>query len=77
MKASKFTGRSEGVIIWQGEDGMTVDEICRNARISQETYFYCKKMCAGQLPSEMKRLRELEAPGKKGKSCSIHNICAS
>ena len=35
-------------------------EICRKAGISQATYFNWKKKYAGLMPSEMKRLRELE-----------------
>ena len=35
-------------------------EICRKAGISQATYFNWKKNYAGLMPSEMKRLRELE-----------------
>jgi putative transposase len=37
-----------------------VAEICRKAGISQATYFNWKKKWAGMLPSEMKRVRELE-----------------
>ncbi len=44
----------------QGEDGVPVAEVCRKAGISQATYFNWKKKYAGLLPSEMKRLRELE-----------------
>ena len=60
MKASKFTDAQKAFIIRQGEDGMSVDEICRKAGISQATYFNWKKKYAGLMPSEMKRLRELE-----------------
>ena len=35
-------------------------EICRKAGISQATYFNWKKKWAGMMPSEMKRVRELE-----------------
>ncbi len=35
-------------------------EICRKAGISQATYFNRKKKYAGLMPSEMRRLRELE-----------------
>ena len=35
-------------------------DICRKAGISQATYFNWKKKYAGMMPSEMKRLRELE-----------------
>ena len=60
MKASKFTDAQKAFIIQQGEDGTPVEEICRKAGISQATYFNWKKKYAGLMPSEMKRLRELE-----------------
>jgi putative transposase len=60
MKASQFTDAQKAFIIKQGEDGMPVAEICRKAGISQATYFNWKKKWAGMLPSEMKRVRELE-----------------
>jgi putative transposase len=37
-----------------------VAEICRKARISQATSFNWKKKYDGLLPSEMKRLKQLE-----------------
>jgi transposase-like protein len=37
-----------------------VAELCRQAGISQATFFNWKKKYSGMLPSEMKRLRELE-----------------
>ena len=46
--------------IRQGEEGTPVADICRKAGISQATYFNWKKKYAGLMPSEMKRLRELE-----------------
>jgi putative transposase len=60
MKASQFTDAQKAFIIKQGEDGVPVAEICRKAGISQATYFNWKKKWAGMLPSEMKRVRELE-----------------
>ncbi|TWG91975.1 putative transposase [Mesorhizobium sp. J18] len=60
MKASQFTDAQKAFIIKQGEDGTPVAEICRKAGISQATYFNWKKKYAGMMPSEMKRLRELE-----------------
>ncbi len=60
MKASQFTDAQKAFIIKQGEDGTTVAEICRKAGISQATYFNWKKKYSGMMPSEMKRLRELE-----------------
>lgn len=60
MKASKFTDAQKAFIIRQGDDGTPVADICRKAGISQATYFNWKKKYAGLMPSEMKRLRELE-----------------
>jgi len=60
VKASQFTDAQKAFIIKQGEDGTPVAEICRKAGISQATYFNWKKKYAGVLPSEMRRLRELE-----------------
>ena len=60
MKASQFTDAQKAFIIKQGEDGTPVAEICRKAGISQATYFNWKKKYAGLMPSEMRRLRELE-----------------
>jgi putative transposase len=60
MKASKFTDAQKAFIIRQGDEGAPVVEICRKAGISQATYFNWKKKYAGMMPSEMRRLRELE-----------------
>jgi putative transposase len=61
MKASKFTDAQKAFIINQGEEGTPVAEICRKAGISEATYYNWKKKYAGMMPSEMKRMRELEA----------------
>lgn len=60
MKASNFSGAQKAFIIKQGEDGTPVAEICRKAGISEATYFNWKKKYAGLLPTEMKRLKQLE-----------------
>ena len=60
MRASKFTDAQKAFIIRQGESGTPVEEICRKAGISQATDFNWKKKYSGMMPSEMKRLRELE-----------------
>ena len=60
MKRSKFTEAQIPFILCQAEEGTTVAEVCRKAGISQATYFNWKKKYAGLMPSEMKRLRQLE-----------------
>ena len=60
MKASRFSDAQKAFILKQGAEGAAVADICRKAGISQATYFNWKKKYAGMMPSEMKRLRELE-----------------
>jgi putative transposase len=60
MKASNFSDVQKAFIFKQGEDGTLIAEICRKAGISQETYFNWNKKYAGLLPTEMKRLKQLE-----------------
>lgn len=65
MKASKFSDVQKAFIIKQGDEGTPVAEICRKAGISQATYFNWKKKYAGLLPTEMKRLKQLEDAAEK------------
>jgi putative transposase len=60
MKASAFSDAQKAFVLKQGADGVPVVEICRRAGISQATYFNWKKMYDGLLPTEMKRLKQLE-----------------
>ena len=60
MKASKFTDAQKAFILKQGSDGVTVEEICRKAGISQATYFNWKKKYDSLLPTEMRRLKQIE-----------------
>ncbi|KRQ03845.1 transposase [Bradyrhizobium manausense] len=65
MKASKFSDAQKAFILKQGHDGVTVAEICRKAGISQATYFNWKKKYDGLLPTEMRRLKQLEEENAK------------
>ncbi len=60
MKASQFSDVQRAFILKQGDEGVSVAEICRKAGISQATYFNRKKKYAGMLPPEMKKLKQLE-----------------
>lgn len=60
MKASRFTDAQKAFVVKQGEEGVPISEICRKAGIAEATYYNWKKKYSGMLPSEMKRLRELE-----------------
>lgn len=60
MKASQFSDAQKAFILKQGDEGVTVAEICRKAGISQATYFNWKKKYAGLFPPEMRKLKQLE-----------------
>jgi putative transposase len=50
----------EELLAAQGANGIPVAEICRRAGISQTTYCNWKKKYDDLLPTEMKRLKQLE-----------------
>lgn len=60
MKRSKFTEAQIAFILRQAEEGARVEEVCRKAGISQATFYNWKKKYGGLMPSEMKRLKQLE-----------------
>lgn len=60
MKKSRFSEQQIAFILKQAEGGTTVEEVCRKAGISIQTYYrWCRKY-GGLMPSEMKRLKHLE-----------------
>jgi len=65
MKASRFSEAQKAFILKQGADGEPVADICRKAGISQATYFNWKKRYDGLLPTEMRRLKQLEDENNK------------
>lgn len=60
MKASKFSEAQIAFVLKQAEDGSAIGEVCRKAGISEATFYNWRKKYAGLMPSEMKRLRQLE-----------------
>ena len=65
MKASKFSEAQIAFVLKQAEDGSAVAEVCRKAGISEATFYNWRKKYAGLMPSEMKRLRQLEEENNK------------
>ena len=60
MKKSRFSEKQIAFILKQGDDGTSVEEVCRKAGISQQTYYRWRKKYAGLMPSEVRRLKQLE-----------------
>ena len=65
MKASRFSDAQKAFILKQAADGIPVADLCRKAGISQATYFNWKKKYDGLLPTEMRRLKQLEDENAK------------
>jgi putative transposase len=65
MKASKFTEAQIAFVLKQAVDGMAFGEVCRKAGISDATFYNWRKRYAGLMPSEVKRLRQLEDENAK------------
>ena len=65
MKRSKFSEAQIAFLLKQAEEGTPVGEVCRKAGISDATFYNWRKKYAGLLPSEMRRLRQLEDENAK------------
>ena len=60
MKKSRFSEQQIAYLLKQGDDGLSVEEVCRKAGVSQQTYYRWRKKYSGLMQSEVKRLRQLE-----------------
>ena len=65
MKRSRFSEQQIAFILRQAEEGTTVEEVCRKAGVSEATYYNWRKKCGGLMPSEMKRLKQLEEENQR------------
>ena len=65
MKRSKFSEQQIAFILRQAEEGTRVEEVCRKAGISVQTYYRWRKKYGGLMPSEMKRLKQLEEENQR------------
>ena len=60
MKKSQFTEQQIAFALHQAETGTSVDEVCRKMGISEQTFYQWKKRYGGLMPSEVRRLKQLE-----------------
>ena len=65
MKTSRFSEQQIAFVLRQAEEGTAVSEVCRKAGISEATYYVWRKKFGGLMPSEMKRLKQLEEENGK------------
>ena len=65
MKKSTFSEQQIAFILRQADEGTSVEEVCRKAGISVQTYYRWRKKYGGLMPSEMKRLWQLEEENQR------------
>ena len=65
MKKSRFSEQQIAFIMRQAEEGARVEEVRRKAGISEATYYNWRKKYGGLMPSEMKRLKQLEEENQR------------
>jgi len=68
MRKTRFTDGQIALALRQTEEGISVGEVCRKLGISEQTYYRWRKKYGGLMPSEMKRLRQLEEENRRLKN---------
>ena len=73
MKTSKFSETQIVSILRQGDAGVPVKDLCRQAGISPATYYQWKSKYGGMDASDLKRVKELRPrmPGSSGCTPSL------
>ena len=65
MKKSRFSEQQIAFVLRQAEEGTPVSEVCRKAGISEAFFYNWRKKYGGLMPSEMKRLKQLEEENQR------------
>jgi len=65
MKKSRFSEQQIAFVLRQAEEGTPIAEVCRKAGISEASFYAWRKRYGGLLPSEMKRLKQLEEENQR------------
>ena len=60
MKKSRFSEQQIAFVLRQAEEGTAVAEVCRKAGISEASFYSWRKKYGGLMPSEMRRLKQLD-----------------
>ena len=65
MKKSTYTEAQISYALQQAETGTSVAEVCRKMGICEGTFYRWKKKYAGMLPSDLRKLRQLEEENRR------------
>ena len=65
MRSSKFTEEQISFALKQAETGTPVKEVIRKLGITEQTFYRWKKKYAGMLPSDLRKLKQLEEENRQ------------
>ena len=65
MKKTRFTEEQIALALHRAEDGTPVEEVCRKLGIGTATFYKWKQRYGGLLPSEVRKLKQLEEENKR------------
>ena len=65
MKRLRFSDQQIAFVLRQADEGTAIAEVCRKVGISEATYYNWRKKYGGLMPSEMRRLKQLEEENGK------------
>jgi len=65
MKSSKFTEEQIAFALKQAETGTQVKEVIRKMGITEQTFYRWKKKYGGMMPSDLRKLRQLEEENRQ------------
>ena len=65
MKISKFTEEQIAFALKQADTGTPVKEVIRKMGITEQTFYRWKKKYGGMLPSDLRKLRQLEEENRQ------------
>jgi putative transposase len=60
MKKSRYTEEQIAFALKQAELGTPVADVCRKLGVSEQTFYRWKTKYGGMMPSDMKRMKQLE-----------------
>jgi putative transposase len=65
MKKSRFSEQQIAFVLRQAEEGTAIAEVCRKAGISEASFYAWRKKYGGLMPSEMRRLKQLDEENQR------------
>ena len=65
MRTSKYRNEQIAFALKQAETGILVKEIIRKMGITEQTFYRWKRKYAGMIPSDVRRLKQLEEENRQ------------